>query len=562
VTARGRTFRIEHVVLAAFVAVMLLFVLAPLASLLVRAFQDRAGNFAGLRNFREYIASPHLSVSFVHSLFVSSLSAVLAVLLGFAYAYGVERTRLPLRGAFRYIALLPLFSPTMMHGIGLVYLIGRKGMLTSLGLDVQLYGPVGIMISELAYVFPQAFMILSVSLRNADMRQYEAATMLGATPFGTFLSVTLPGARYGIISAFFACFSLAFTDFGAPKVVGGNYSVLATDIYKQVVGQQNLSMGAVVGIVLLVPALLAFAGDRLASRRAGGTIQSRCVPLRITSRPAIDASFLVICICVAGGILLLQGAVLIASLTTFWPYDLAPTFGNFRFGATAGGDGFAPLWTSLRMSLLTALMGTAFTFCYAYLVEKCSPPRTLSRMARLSAFVPLALPGLVIGLSYILFFNARANPLNGMYQTMAILVAANISHFFSVPYVTSVAALKKLAPEFEEVSESLRVGRTTTFLRVTVPMPLPAIVEIAQFFFVNSMATVSALVFLYSPRIRPASIAVVNMEDAGDIASAAAMSVVIIGVNLAVRALCDLGALRLKRRASAWLGSEGSGTLR
>lgn len=555
---RARGIRTEHIALALLVGVMFLFVLAPLASLFARAFQDRAGNFAGLSNFREYIASPHLSASLTHSLNVSLASAAVAVALGFGYAYGVERTRLPWRGAFRYAALLPLFSPTMMHGIGLVYLIGRKGILTALGLDVPLYGPLGIVLSEVVYTFPQAFMILSVSLRGADMRHYEAASVLGATPLRTFLTVTLPGVRYGLMSAFFACFTLAFTDFGAPKVVGGNYSVLATDIYKQVVGQQNLSMGAVVGIALLVPALLAFAGDRLASSRAGGTVQSRSAPMRTVSRPLTDAAFLLLCSSVAGLILLLNGAVLTASLTTFWPYDLAPTLANFRFGGATAREALAPLFTSLRMALCTAVAGTAFTFCYAYMTEKCAPPRALARVATLLAFVPLALPGLVIGLSYILFFNAPANPLNGLYRTMTLLVAANAVHFFSVPFVTSVSALKKLDPEFESVSESLSVSRTATFFRVTVPMSLPAVIEIAQFFFVNSMTTVSALVFLYAPAIRPASISIVNMEDSGDIASAAAMSVLVIGVNLAARAACDAGTLRLRRRAARWLGNDNS----
>ena len=164
----------------------------------------------------------------------------------------------------------------------------------------------------------------------------------------------------------------------------------------------------------------------------------------------------------------------------------------------------------------------------------------------------------MIGLSYILFFNAPANPLNGLYRTMTLLVAANAVHFFSVPFVTSLSALKKLDPEFESVSESLRVSRATTFFRVTVPMSLPAVIEIAQFFFVNSMTTVSALVFLYAPAIRPASISIVNMEDSGDIASAAAMSVLVIGVNLAARAACDAGTFRLRRRAARWLGNDNS----
>ena len=171
------------------------------------------------------------------------------------------------RGLFRLVAQLPLLAPSLLPAIGLVYLFGNKGLAKWMMLGGTVYGPVGIVIGEVFWTFPHALIILTTSLALADARLYEAAAALRARPSRVFWTVTLPGARYGLISATFVVFTLVVTDFGVPKVIGGQYNVLATDIYKQVIGQQNFEMGAVVGVILLLPAVLSFAVDRIVQRR-------------------------------------------------------------------------------------------------------------------------------------------------------------------------------------------------------------------------------------------------------------------------------------------------------
>ncbi|MBI2000460.1 MAG: ABC transporter permease subunit, partial [candidate division NC10 bacterium] len=177
------------------------------------------------------------------------------------------------------------------------------------------------------------------------------------------------------------------------------------------------------------------------------------------------------------------------------------------------------------------------------------------------SMLPLALPGLVIGLSYIFFFNQPTwailglevrNPFNVLYGTMAILVISNIVHFYTVSFLTATTALKQLDKEFEAVSESLGVPFYQTFFRVTVPVCMPAILEIGMYYFVNSMATLSAVIFLYSADIPLASVAVANMDDAGDIAPAAAMSVLIVLTNIAARLLYGLMTRGVHQRTQAW----------
>jgi iron(III) transport system permease protein len=166
------------------------------------------------------------------------------------------------------------------------------------------------------WTFPHALIILTTALGMSDARLYEAASTLRAGPFRTFMTVTLPGVRYGLVSAVLVVFTLVITDFGVPKVVGGHYNVLATDVYKQVVGQQNFQMGAVVGLVLLLPAMLAFAVDRFVQQRQAALLSARAVPLVPVKDRKVDALFLLLCTPVALAILTIIAVAAFASLAT------------------------------------------------------------------------------------------------------------------------------------------------------------------------------------------------------------------------------------------------------
>ena len=204
------------------------------------------------------------------------------------------------------------------------------------------------------------------------------------------------------------------------------------------------------------------------------------------------------------------------------------------------------------MSVLTALIGTAIIFFGAYLVEKGRGFGRLRGVIQFLCMIPLAVPGLVLGLSYIFFFNAPNNPLNFLYLTMAILVINTITHFYTVCHLTALTALKQLDAEFESVSASLKVPFYKTFMRVTVPVCLPAVIDIAIYLFVNAMTTVSAVVFLYSSETKLASISILNMDDAGNTANAAAMGMVIVATSAVVRIAQGVLTRGLNRRTQAW----------
>jgi len=244
--------------------------------------------------------------------------------------------------------------------------------------------------------------------------------------------------------------------------------------------------------------------------------------------------------------------VLATSLVSRWPYDLTLTLKHYRFD-TAGG--YMALLNSLETATLTALVGTAIAFAGAYLVEK---GRTVaSGPLYMVSLLPVSIPGMVLGLAYIFVFNAPGSPLNALYGTLTILVISNLVHYFTVPFLTATAALKQMDAEFEHVGASMGVPFYRTFWRVTVPMALPSIVGISMYFFLNAMVTLSAAVFLVAPGTELAAVAMLLMDDAGDTAQAAAMSVLIVAIGLVVRLVYWALLRGVTRRTQAWRGPAG-----
>ncbi len=544
---------------------LFLFMVFPLYRMLTKSLENKAGEFVGLENYIDYFSSSATSVSLRHSLYVSLVSTVITVTLAFIYAYALTRMTIRGRGLLRAVAMLPIFVPSMMQALSFIYLFGNNGIFTrTFGINIHLYGPTGIIMSEVFYAFPHVLLILSAALALADARLYEAAESLRASNWRIFLSVTLPSVRYGLMSAAFVVFTLAITDFGAPKVVGGNYDVLATDIYSQVVGQQNFSMGATVSTLLLIPAMLAFVLDRWVQRRQVAQITADITPMGPKPhRPLVQTAAFIYCLLIVIFILSVYGIMVVGSFIKFWPYDLSFTLRNFSFhvagahhpiqiGPLELPGGFQILWNSIKMAGLTAVIGTVVVFFSAYLIEKS---RGLSRsraVLYLLSITPLAVPGMVLGLAYIFTFNDPDYPLNFMYGTMSILVISTVFHYYTVPFLTATTALKQMDPEFEAIGESLDTPFYRTFWRVTVPVALPAIIEIAMYFFLNAMVTISALVFLFVPGNELASLAVMLLDDAGNSAEAMAMSLLILITGLIARGLFYLLTRGIRQRTQAW----------
>ncbi|RSC28511.1 putative 2-aminoethylphosphonate ABC transporter permease subunit [Pseudomonas putida] len=529
---------------------LLLAVLMPLLAIFWRGFSGEAGQGGGLQAAAELFASDNFRWLLGNSLAVAFSVALIVVPLAYLFAYALQRTLIPAKGLWRGISLLPLLAPSMLPAIALVYLFGNQGLLRGL-LSDNIYGFWGIVLGEAIYTFPHALMILLSALSLADAQLFDAASSMGAGPWRAFRSITWPATRQAVFAAFCLVFTLTITDFGVPVVVGGDYQVLALEAYKAVVGQQQFGRGALIGMVLLVPALLSFSVDAWLRRRQGEAMSGRAQVFEPQPSRRRDACFLTIVVLVCAALLGVIGMAVYSSLVTFWPYNLTLSFKHYLFDETAGG-GWLAYRNSVTMALCCAVIGSVVIFTGTYLMEKTQGQRLLNQALRLLSFVPMAVPGLVLGLGYVFFFNLAGNPLHVFYGSMALLVVCTIAHYLTTAQMTASTALRQLDGEFEAAALSLKAPLYRHYLRVTVPICLPALLDIVRYLFVSGMTTVSAAIFLYSPDTILAAVAVLNMDDAGNVGGAAAMSTLIL-LTSATASLLLAGASRgLLRRSQAW----------
>lgn len=527
------------------VGLLVLFVLYPLCVILAKSFVLEDGS-AGVGNYVRYATEPRLLAITIRSLNVTICATAITVVLAYGFSYAMTRTQMAWKPFWRLCAMIPVFAPSLVQALGLQFLLGRNGLVGNLlGIRIDIYGFWGILIADTLYAFPHAVLILTAALAISDRRLFEAARMLGASDRRIFWTVTLPGSRYGIMSAIFVVFTIVITDFGNAIVIGGDYSVLATEIYNQVSGQANFNRGAVIGVFLLIPAGLAMLIEHWVTRRQAALLTSESIPfVPRRHRFADRLAFAYACI-VCGAILLVVGIVIFASFTRLWPYNPALTLRNFVVDVQ---NGYAPLWTSIWMSLIAAVLGTIIVTLTAYIVQKIQHP--LMRVLYFLSILPAAVPGMVLGLGYILAFNDPRNPVYLIYGTVLMLAINTIFHYHAQAFLIVTTTLKQISRTFDEASAMLGAGFLATFWRISLPLLWPSLVSLALFMFMRAMVTLSALIFLVSPDNSVAAVSVLLLDDSGRSTQAAAFSTIIMAVVLLALLLFNL-TLRLAKASSA-----------
>ncbi|MCV3264184.1 putative 2-aminoethylphosphonate ABC transporter permease subunit [Vibrio harveyi] len=435
--------------LAGLSTMMVLFILMPLWAMLTKSVQNANGEFVGLANFATYFSSSSLWVSVGNTFTLGVIVTSVVGVLAFGYAYALTRSCMPFKGLFQILGTAPILAPSLLPAISLIFLFGNQGIAKEMLLGNSVYGVIGISMGLIFWTFPHALMILTTSLRTSDARLYEAARALKTSPIKTFFMVTLPAAKYGLISTLIVVFTLVITDFGVPKVIGGSYNVLATDIFKQVVGQQNFAMGAVTSIMLLFPAVMAFGADRWVQKKQKSLFDTRSVPYQ--PEPNQNArqhlyGLLQHHFYRSAGSTWYGGVWLVSYVLV--PWNKALTLNNYNF-AEMSTYGWSPFFNSLTLAGWTAVIGTAIIFVGAYCIEKGRAFGPIRQVMQMLSVVPMAVPGMVLGLGYIFYFNDANNPLNVLYGTMAFLVINTVVHYYTVGHMTALTALKQLPSEIE-----------------------------------------------------------------------------------------------------------------
>jgi iron(III) transport system permease protein len=546
--------RVGHAILILGAAALAYFLVLPLAAILVKSVQDKAGDFVGLANFTEYFRTPALARSIWNSVWVSGLVTAITIPLAFTFAYALTRSCMRFKALLRNIALVPILAPSLLAAISFIFWFGNQGLLKALLAGGQIYGAPGIVMSLVFATFPHALMILVTALSLTDARLYEAADALGTRATRKFWTITVPGAKYGLISAAMVVFTYALSDFGIPKVIGGNFNMLATDIFKLVIGMQDFAKGAVVAIILLLPVAVTYVVDAWVQKRQSALLSARSVPYVPRPSKGFDWAMTGYCVLIAILFLAVLGMAVYGSFVKLWPYNLSISLDHYRMGVVEAGI-FDAYVNSVTLGAWCAFLGAIFIFGVAYLLEKTRGLDAFRPFVRLMAVLPMGVPGMVLGLGYIFFFVREGNPLHFLYGTMGILVINTVVHYYTSSHLTALTALKQIDAEFESVSASLKVPFWRTFFRVTVPVCLPSMLDVSRYLFVNAMTTVSAVVFLYSPKTMLASVAIVNLDEAGDIGAAAAMATLIVATSAVVCVFYYFLQVWLDRRTQAWRAS-------
>jgi iron(III) transport system permease protein len=528
---------------------LLIFMVVPVFNILrlsMTRYQAETHEFLGgltLANFAGYFSKPAIVQSLFNSLWVSLWSTIFTTVLAFLFAYGLTRTTIGWKRALYYLAMIPLVAPSLLQAMALISLFGTNGLITAglLKVEWNIYGPTGIIISEVLYCFPHAMVILYTTLSAVDTRLDEAASSLGASGVTTFFRITVPTARYGIFSAAALVFNLTITDFGNPIIIGRGYRVLSTEIYLQVIGMQRFDLGTTIAVVLLVPSVIAFLLNYYFTKKSHALISGQASPTLPKTRPLKKWSFTLFCWLIAAAMIAVIGVVVVKAFTSVWMYNWTLTTKHFNFRIPGG---VSVLWTSLWISVVVAIVGSLLTLLNGYVIEKKKP--FFAQPLYLLSVIPAAIPGLVMGLGYILIFNTRFLRLDDLLYGKAALIVINVVVCnFTLGTLSSISNMKNIDNSMDEAATSLGADVVSAFLRVILPLNRVSFMGNLIYYFMRSMVTISAVIFLISPDVHLAAVSVVNLEKDGKEGSSSAMATLII---LSVCIVLGLFALLFRKK--------------
>ncbi len=481
-------------------------------------------------SLKSVVSSENFKTIILNSLTATIISTLLVLVFAYILAICVERTNIRFKGILNIILVFPMLIPSISHGMGLVVMFGNNGLITKLfHLSNNIYGLQGIVIGSVMYAFPVAYLMLSDVLKYQDCSPYQAATVLGIPAWRQFTSITLPYLRKPLISVTLAVFTMIITDYGVPLMVGGKYKTLPVTLYQEVIGQLNFSKGSVYGLLLLVPAVIGFLFDVLNKDKGNSNYVSSALVIK---KNTLRDTAAYVCCAIAGLISVLPMAVFaILAVSKKYPSDLSFTLKNIEDALRLKAGTY--LINSVIIAVLVALIGVVISFVTAYLTARMQTKT--SKILHLCAITSAAIPGVVLGLSYILVFRGSF-----FYGTLAILIMVNIIHFISSPYLMMYNSLSKLNENLESVGHTLGISRFRIILDVIIPQSKYTLLEMFSYFFVNSMMTISAVSFLATTSNKPVALMINQFEAQMQLEAAAVVSLSIFLINLLVKGVVYL----------------------
>lgn len=476
--------------------------------------------------YRSIIHSGQFSEAVKNTLATGLTATVFSLVLSLLAAWCVERIAIRGKSVFNMLFVIPMLIPSISHAFGLVSLFGANGWITNiLGVDSNIYGFWGIVIGSVMYSFPVAFLMFTSILHYEDGMPYKAAKVLGISKFNCFFGITIPYLKKTLISAFFAVFTMIVTDYGVPLMIGGKTITLSVLMYNKAVAMIDYNTGSVIGAFLLIPAVVAFLVDILNPENGqGGFVSEQVERTKGFVRKALAYLF-----CTLISLMIIAPIVSFCMMVFETKYPINTEFTLYHIQKTINRGADRYLLNSFVYALLTSVFGTVFAFACAYLTARLRGK--FSKLVHLTSITSMAIPGIVLGLSYVLFFNGTP-----LYGTIFIVVLVNSIHFFASPYLMMYNTLAKVNPNLEDVGHTLGIRRANIILDVIVPKVRFTLYEMFTYFFVNSMMTISAVSFLAPPSPKSVALMINQFEAQLLMESAAFVSLIILLINVLLKA--------------------------
>lgn len=471
-------------------------------------------------DFFNLITSISFKESLINSLIVTIISTIISILLASFLAYSLNRTNIKHKKILKILITLPMLIPSISHGMGLINLFGNNGIISRF-FGFNIIGSVGIIIGSVIYSFPVAFLMIDDGYSYIDNTMYDVSKVLGLSKIQTFFKVTMCYMKKTLISSVFVVFTLVFTDYGVPLAIGGKFITLPVFLYKEVIGLLDFSKGTIIGLFLLIPAFISFLIDNFMKDNSGNSFSKKQYLIKENKKRDSFVKFFVY-------IFLIFILILLGSFVYYAFIDnvvLNNTFSLKHIEYVLSNNIGKYLLNSLFISIVVSILGTIIAYFTAYTTARVKGK--FSKIIHILTISSLAIPGIVLGLSYTIGFKNSF-----IYNTFLILILVNIIHFIASPYLMAYNALQKVNPNFESIAKTCNIPTFKIIFDVIIPCTKSTIREMLVYFFVNSMITISAITFLFNTDTMPISLLINNYEGSMMLGEAAIVSLVILFFNI------------------------------
>ena len=508
------------------IAVLLMFVLLPLFSILKGSFLDKNGVLS-FDSYKALFHNKNFLTAFGNTLKLGLTVGLTSTIIGFLFAYVKQCVKSPFKKLYSIIEILPIISPPFVLALSAITLLGRRGIITYklLGIpNFDIYGFKGLVVVQTMTFFPIAAMTLDGLLENFDVSMEEAARNLGANRLKVFTSVMLPMLASGLANVFLLSFIESVTDFSNPMILGGGYKTLASQIYIQAIGNYDTQTGTAIAAILLSVTLIVFILQKaILDKRSYVTLTGKASRVReMIEDKGIVITSNALCLFVSFWVLLFYVFLVLSAFFKTWGADYTLVMKNFDYVFKYS---MKPVKDTLLIAVLAAPIGGILSMIVAYLVVR---KRFIGRrFVEYVSMLGMAVPGTVFGLGYILTFNTKPLVLT---NTLWILVIVLVMTRLPVGVRSGMSALRQIDPSIEEAATDLGASTAKVFSSITLPLIRPAFYTGLVFSFVKSMTAISAVIFLVSANWNLLTVRVMQHVDKGQFGYAAALSVILMAI--------------------------------